>query len=67
MKKPSIPATSSLPPELGRIIEPLKANIEMITGSRPGSVALSPLPAAATLPQVVTQLNLILSRIQQSG
>jgi hypothetical protein len=67
MKKPSIPATNSLPPELGRIIEPLKANVEIITGSRPGSVALSPLPAAATLPQVVTQLNLILSRIQQSG
>jgi hypothetical protein len=67
MKKPSIPATNSLPPELGRIIEPIKANVEIITGARPGSAALAPLPSTATLTQVVAQLNLILSRIQQSG
>lgn len=67
MRKPSIPATGSLQQDIGRYIEPIKANIELITGARPGAVSLAPLPATATLDQVITQLNLILSRIEHSG
>jgi hypothetical protein len=67
MIKPSIPGTGSLGREIGMFIEPIKANIELITGSRPGAVSLTPLPDTATLEQVIAQLNAILSRINQSG
>jgi hypothetical protein len=67
MKKPAIPVTSSLPLDLAQIVEPLKQNVELITGVRPGSVALSALPTTATLADVITQLNKILSRINQTG
>jgi hypothetical protein len=48
-------------------IEPMKANIELITGARPGAVSIDPLPATATLADCITQLNKILSRIEHSG
>lgn len=67
MKKPAIPGTGSLPLNLVQVIEPMKQNIEMVTGARPGSVALTALPATATLADVITQLNKILSRINQAG
>ena len=67
MRKPSIPATGSLPNDLARVIEPLKANVELITGARPGAISIDPLPTTATLADVITQVNLILSRIEHSG
>jgi hypothetical protein len=67
MKKPSIPSTSNLPPEVARVLEPLKANVELITGSRPGSTSLTSLATDATLADVITKVNQILSRINQSG
>jgi hypothetical protein len=67
MKKPSIPATNNLPPEIARVIEPIKANVELMTGARPGSVSLQALDSAATLTDAVTKINQILSRINQSG
>lgn len=67
MIKPSIPGTSALPRELAVFIEPIKANVELITGARPGAVSLDPLPSTATLADVITQLNKILSRIEHSG
>lgn len=67
MMKPSIPGTGSLQREIGMFIEPIKQNIEMITGARPGAVSIDPLPATATLADVIVQLNKILSRIEHSG
>jgi hypothetical protein len=67
MKKPSIPSTSNLPSEVARVVEPLKANVELITGSRPGSTSLTSLATDATLADVITKVNQILSRINQSG
>lgn len=67
MMKPSIPGTGSLQRDVAAYIEPLKANVELITGARPGSVQISPLPATATLADVIVQLNKILSRINQAG
>lgn len=67
MKKPAIPPTSTLPLEIARVVEPIKANIEIMSGARPGSSALSNLPATATLSDVIVQLNKILSRINQAG
>jgi len=67
MKKPAIPGTSNLSQELAQILAPIKTNVELITGARPGSVSLTALPTTASLSDVITQVNLILSRIQQSG
>ncbi|NBX50943.1 hypothetical protein EBT25_13680 [bacterium] len=67
MRKPAIPVTSSLPLDIAQVVEPLKQNVELITGARPGSTALSPLASTATLSDVITQVNLILSRINRSG
>jgi hypothetical protein len=67
MKKPSIPATGNLPSEIARVVEPIKANIEMMTGARPGTVSLTALGSDATLADVITKINQILSRINQSG
>jgi hypothetical protein len=67
MKKPAIPATGSLPRELSQILEPLKTNVELITGARPGSTSLTPLGSDAVLSDVITKVNQILSRINQSG
>jgi hypothetical protein len=67
MRKPAIPGTASLPLDMAQIIEPLKQNVELITGARPGSTAISPLATTATLADVITQVNLILSRINRSG
>jgi hypothetical protein len=67
MRKPAIPGTGTLPTDLARVIEPIKANVELITGARPGAVSIDPLPATATTAQIITQLNLLLSRIEHSG
>lgn len=67
MKKPSIPATSGLPSEIARVVEPIKANVEIMTGARPGLVPLTTLGSDATLSDVITKINQILSRINQSG
>jgi hypothetical protein len=45
----------------------MKQNIELLTGARPGAISIDPLPATATLADCITQLNLILSRIEHSG
>lgn len=67
MIKPSIPGTGALPRDVAIFIEPLKANVELITGARPGAVSIDPLPPTATLADCITQLNKILSRIEHSG
>lgn len=67
MTKPGIPSTNSLPIELSRVIEPIKQNVEIITGARPGLKDLSSLSSTATLADVITKVNQILSRINHSG
>lgn len=67
MKKPAIPTTSSLPVEMARLLEPMKQNIELITGARPGMDAVQPLDSTATTAQIITKINEILSRLNQSG
>jgi hypothetical protein len=67
MKKPAIPGTLNLPQNMAQVIEPLKINVELITGARPGSVALSALSTSASLSDVITKVNQILSRIDQNG
>ena len=67
MKKAAIPGTASLPQDLARVIEPIKQNIEIITGARPGVTEVQPLPSTASLSQVISKVNELISRINQSG
>lgn len=67
MKKPAIPGTGNLSQDLAQVIEPLKANVELITGARPGLTSLTPLGTDAALSDVISKVNQILSRINQSG
>jgi hypothetical protein len=66
IKKPAIPGTSMLDPQLAPIIGALKENVELITGAR-GPVALAQLPASATLAEVIQTLNVIVQRINAAG
>jgi hypothetical protein len=67
MKKPAIPATIGLPAELARVLEPLKQNVELMTGARPGMTNVTQLPTTAALSDVIAKVNEILSRLNQSG
>lgn len=59
--KPAIPPTTDLPYALLKILDPMKENIETITGRRGGKIQT--LPADATLEQTVERLNLVISRL----
>lgn len=65
IKKPSIPPTSSLSPELARVLGPMKENIELITGVRGGAVA--PLAGTATTVEIIAKINEIITRINSTG
>jgi len=67
MKKPAIPGTSSLSQDLARVIEPIKQNVEIITGARPGMSGVTPLASTASLSDVISKVNELISRINQSG
>lgn len=67
MIKPGIPSTNFLPIELSRVVEPIKQNVEIITGARPGVSEISALSSTATLADVIAKVNQILSRINHSG
>lgn len=59
--KPAIPPTTDLPYEFLKVLDPIKENIETITGRRGGRIET--LPADATLEQTVARLNLVISRL----
>lgn len=65
MKKPSIPSTSSLAPQLSQVINPMKETIEIITGARGGP--LGKLQPGASNADVVTAINLIIARLNATG
>ena len=67
MKKAAIPGTARLPQDLARVIEPIKQNLEIITGARPGVTEIAPLASTASLSDVVSKVNELISRINQSG
>jgi PKD repeat protein len=61
--KPAIPPTTDLPLAIIRILDPMKQNIEIITGRRGGKIEA--LADGATLEEVVTKVNLIVARLMQ--
>lgn len=60
--KPAIPLPSGLPLGLVDILDPIKENIEIITGRRGGKIAL--LPDTATDADVIAKINEVITRLQ---
>ncbi len=67
MKKAGIPGTAYLPADMARVIEPIKQNLEIIMGARPGVPELDPLASTASLSDVIAKVNELVSRLNQSG
>lgn len=65
-RKPAI-TTFGLEPELSRAIEPIRQSIEMLTGARSGIKELRGLGSEATLKDVISKLNEVISRLNASG
>jgi hypothetical protein len=67
MKKSAIPSVLSLDQELARVLEPIKNNLEIITGARPGTKEITKLATTATLTDVIAKVNEVVARLNQNG
>lgn len=64
MKKAAIPTVRTGQPDVDRAFDAIKQNLDSITGQARNAQRLAPLPANATLTEVVTRLNLLTERLQ---
>jgi hypothetical protein len=64
MSKAAIPSVRTGQADLDRALAAVKQNLDAITGQARNVEKLTPLPADATLAQVVARLNEITARIQ---
>lgn len=62
MKKPAIPATDGVDPQLRKLLDPIKENIEVVTGRR--GKRITPLPDVPTSAQIATKVNELLTLLQ---
>lgn len=67
MRKAGIPGVGALQPDVARVLEPIKQNLEIIMGARPGVSELTKLNSTASLADVISKVNEIVSRLNQSG
>lgn len=61
MKKPGIPAVNVADQRVASLLQPMKQNIEQITGVRGGP--LTQLPSDASLAEVISKINAIIVRL----
>lgn len=60
----SIPSTEELSRDMKRFIDPLRANVDMITGrGRPGKIET--LPTTASTADIIAKINEIIDRLQE--
>lgn len=64
MKKAAIPTVRTGQPDVDRAFDAIKQTLDAITGQARNAQRLAPLPANATLTEVVTRLNLLAERLQ---
>jgi hypothetical protein len=64
MSKPAIPTVNTGDPELDHALRNVKQSLDSITGQGRNVTRLEPLPATATLDQVIAQLNAVVDRLQ---
>jgi hypothetical protein len=64
MKKASIPTVNTGTLDLDQFASAVKQNLDSITAQARNVERLQPLPATATLADVITRLNAIVARLQ---
>jgi hypothetical protein len=62
--KPGIPAVRTGQVDLDQALSAVKQTLDAMTGQARNAAPLAPLPASATLAQVVTRLNQLVDRLQ---
>lgn len=66
-RKPGIPSVALQDPNLTVVVNALKENIEIITGSRLGVGEIRTLGATASTAEIVAKLNEVIKRLNVSG
>ena len=66
-RKPGIPSVLLQDQGLNSVVNALKENIEIITGSRIGVGEIRSLGANATNAQIISKINEIIARLNVSG
>lgn len=64
MSKSAIPAVLTGKPDVDRALSSMKQNLDEITGQSRNSTRFEPLPATATLADVIERLNAVVARLQ---
>ncbi len=64
MTKAAIPAVVTGKPDLDRALSSMKQNIDEITAQARNVERLEPLPATASLADVIARLNAVVARLQ---
>lgn len=68
LQKQAIPSTTTtMDPQIGKVVRALQQNVELITGVRNGAPVLAQLPSSATLAEVIAAINIICVRLNQAG
>lgn len=64
MSKAAIPAVRTGKPDLDRALSSMKQNIDELTAQARNVERLEPLPATASLADVIERLNAVVARLQ---
>jgi hypothetical protein len=64
MTKAAIPSVQTGKPDLDKVLSAIKQNMDQITGQARNVRKLAPLPATASLADVIAQVNAITERLQ---
>lgn len=64
MSKSAIPTVLTGKPDVDRALSSIKQNLDEITGQARNTQKFSPLPATATLVDVIERLNAVVARLQ---
>lgn len=64
MSKAAIPLVKTGQVELDNALQAIKQNLDAVTGQARNSATLAPLPASASLADVIKRTNDLLSRMQ---
>lgn len=60
----AIPPIKGVPPEIARVLQPLKESVERIQGQQPKRAKIVPLTTAATTAEIALKVNEILELLQ---
>jgi hypothetical protein len=66
-KKPGIPSVALQDQQLNTVVNAIKENIEILTGSRVGVGEIRTLGTSATNDEIVAKLNEVIKRLNVSG